>query len=69
MGTGLGHSCGSVDSLPLKLNIHQNPLPSQGEETPLIWASYHGHLPIVSLLLGSGANVNAQDKVCVIPSQ
>jgi len=33
--------------------------------TCLILASYNGHLDIVALVLGCGANVNMQDKVCV----
>ena len=32
--------------------------------TPLIYASERGHLATVQLLLQSGANVNAQTKVC-----
>ena len=33
--------------------------------TCLILASYNGHLDIVALVLGCGADVNMQDKVCV----
>ena len=43
--------------------------PSQRGETPLFWASYRGHLAIVSVLLSNGANVNAQNKVCVMLPQ
>jgi len=37
----------------------------QGLVTPLIWGCFFGHLDITNLLLCCGANVNAQDRVCV----
>ena len=37
----------------------------QGDRTPLILVSYSGQLDLISPLLLCGANVNAQDKVCM----
>ena len=37
----------------------------QEQETPLHFASYGGHLPVVQALLDRGANVRAQNRVSV----
>ena len=38
----------------------------QRGQTPLIWASFKGHVQIVQLLLDRGAQINHQDWVSAI---
>ena len=40
-------------------------VPSQVDETALIWASTYGYLEVVKVLVAARADVNAKDNVCV----
>ena len=53
---------GNVKLVKAFLKSNANPNCKVDGVTPLVWASYKGHLRIVKLLLEKGADINMQDK-------